>query len=61
MLYGIRCWEEGRGEVSFVRMDNNRSVEVLGVRILVNDVDSAVRTALFVARYKFSATVTRTR
>ena len=42
-------------------MDNNRSVEVLGVRILVNDVDSAVRTALFVARYKFSATVTRTR
>jgi len=37
--------------VSFVRIDNNRSVEVLGVRILVKEVDNAVRTAWFVARY----------
>lgn len=50
MLYGTRCWEEVRGEESFVRIDNSRSVEVLGVRILVSEVDNAARTALFVAR-----------
>lgn len=49
MLYGIRCWEDGSGEDSFVRMDNKRSVEVLGVRIWVILLDNAVRTAALVA------------
>ena len=58
MLYGMRCWEEVRGDVSFVRMDNNRSVEVLGVRILVNELDKAVRTALLVARQTLNTAMT---
>lgn len=47
--YGIRCCVDVRGEDSLVRMDNSRSVEVLGVKILVMDVESAIRTALLVA------------
>lgn len=43
--YGFRCCVEVRGDDNLVRMDRSRSVEVLGVRILVMDVESAMRTA----------------
>lgn len=46
ILYGILCWFEVSGAESFVRIDKSRSVDVLGVKIRVNDVDSAARTAL---------------
>lgn len=49
MLYGIRCWVEARGDESFVRTESRRSVEVLGVRIRVMEVESAFRTAAVVA------------
>ena len=41
MLYGCRCWEAATGVDSLVRMDNNRSVEVLGVRMRVIEFASA--------------------
>ena len=49
MLYGIRCCVEGSGDESLVLIDSNRSVEVFGVRMRVREVDSARRTAVFVA------------
>jgi len=49
MTYGTLCCEEGRGEDNLVRIDNNKSVDVFGVRILVKEAESAVRTALLVA------------
>lgn len=49
MLYGSLCWEEGRGDDSLVRMERRRSVEVLGVSIRVKLLESARRTAAFVA------------
>lgn len=50
MAYGTLCCEEGRGEDNLVRIDNNKSVDVFGVRILVKEAESAVRTALLVAK-----------
>jgi hypothetical protein len=52
MLYGTRWRVEGRGEESLVRMDNKRSVDVLGVRMRVSDAERAPRTAAFVAKKK---------
>jgi hypothetical protein len=49
MLYGVRCCVEGRGDESFVLIESKRSVDVFGVRIRVSEVDSAKRTAAFVA------------
>ena len=49
MLYGMRCWEEGSGDESFVRIDRSKSVEVFGVRMRVRLVERAVRTAAFTA------------
>src|ERR1700722_13502696 len=49
IVYGSRCWVEGKGEVSFVLIDNSISVEVLGVRMRVREVESARRTAALVA------------
>jgi hypothetical protein len=43
---------EGRGEESLVRMDNKRSVDVLGVRMRVSDAERAPRTAVVVAKEK---------
>lgn len=52
ILYGSRRWVEGSGEDSLVLIDNKRSVDVFGVKIRVNELDSAVRTAAFVATSK---------
>lgn len=54
ILYGIRCWFDASGADSLLRMDNSRSVEVLGVSIRVKEVDSASRTVLLVANNKRS-------
>jgi len=49
MLKGMRCCVDDRGGESFVRIDKRRSVEVLGVKMRVIDIDSAFRTAVVVA------------
>lgn len=49
MLYGMRCWFDGRGDESLVRIDRRRSVDVFGVRIRVRELDKAERKAAFVA------------
>lgn len=52
IVYGIRCCEDATGGVDFILIASNRSVDVLGVRILVREADSAVRTALLVAEIR---------
>lgn len=49
MLYGVRCWFEVTGADSLLCIDRRRSVDVLGVRILVRDTDNAIRTAVLAA------------
>lgn len=49
ILYGMRCCVDGSGEESLVRMERSRSVDVLGVRMRVRELDSARRTAALVA------------
>jgi hypothetical protein len=49
MLYGIRCCVEVSGDDNFARMENNKSVDVLGVNMCVIELDKACRTAAFVA------------
>lgn len=50
ILYGIRCCDDGSGEESLVRIDRSKSVEVFGVRMRVRELESARRTAAFVAK-----------
>lgn len=49
MLYGSRCCVEGKGDESLDRIESKTSVDVLGVRIRVNDVDNACRTVALIA------------
>ena len=49
MLYGKRCWVDGKGDDNFVRIESRRSVEVFGVRIRVREVDKACRTVALIA------------
>ena len=48
-LYGSRCWDDGRGEESLLRIESNRSVDVLGVNIRVSDKVRACRTVALIA------------
>ena len=49
ILYGNRCCVEGRGDDNLVRIESNKSVDVLGVKIRVNEVDNACLTAALMA------------
>ena len=51
ILYGVLWWVLGSGEDSLVRIDRRRSVDVLGVRILVMEDEREVRNAAFVAEH----------
>lgn len=52
ILYGNLCCVEGNGDDSFVLMERSTSVDVFGVNICVNDVDSACRTIALIAIVK---------
>jgi hypothetical protein len=49
ILYGTRCCVDVSGDDNFSLMESNRSVDVFGVNMFVMELDSACRTAAFVA------------